>query len=77
MAAPNPEHNKSPLAEFFAAGIVPQDVPQFFPLFAAKHLIAAMIALFRGGDEEVLVRLVILREIGLRADEPDWSPREL
>lgn len=65
------------LAEFFAPGVDPQDVPQFFPLFAAKPLIGAMIALFRGGDEEVLVRLVVLREIGLRADAPDWSPREL
>lgn len=65
------------LVEFFAPGIVPEDVPQFFPLFAAKPLIGAMIALFRGGDEEVLVRLVVLREIGLRADAPDWSPREL
>jgi len=65
------------LAEFLAPGIDPQDVPQFFPLFTAKPLIGAMIALFRGGDEEVLVRLVVLREIGLRADAPDWSPREL
>jgi hypothetical protein len=65
------------LAEFFASGIDPLDVPQFFPLFAAQPLIGAMIALFRGGDEEVLVRLVVLREIGLRADAPDWSPREL
>ncbi|MDO9012505.1 MAG: hypothetical protein Q7U78_11960 [Gallionella sp.] len=65
------------LVEFLAPGIVPEDVPQFFPLFSAKPLIGAMIALFRGGDEEVLVRLVVLREIGLRADAPDWSPREL
>lgn len=65
------------LADFFAPGVIPQDVEQLFPLFAAKPLIGAMIALFRGGDEEVLVRLVILREIGLRADAPDWSPREL
>lgn len=71
------ERDNNSLAEFFAPGIVPQDVPQFFPLLEAKPLIGAMIALFRGGDEEVLVRLVILREIGLRADAPDWSPREL
>ncbi len=69
------EHNS--LADFFAPGIDPQDVPQFFPFFSAKPLIGAMIALFRGGDEEVLVRLAVLREIGLRADAPDWSPREL
>lgn len=71
------ERDNNSLAEFFAPGILPQDVPQFFPLLEAKSLIGAMIALFRGGDEEVLVRLVILREIGLRADAPDWSPREL
>jgi hypothetical protein len=72
-----PERDANSLAEFFAPGIIPNDVEQFFPLFQAKPLIGAMIALFRGGDEEVLVRLVILREIGLRADAPDWSPREL
>lgn len=71
------ERDENSLAEFFAPGIVPQDVPQFFPLHEAKPLIGAMIALFRGGDDEVLVRLVVLREIGLRADAPDWSPREL
>lgn len=65
------------LAEFFVEGVVPQDVPQCFPLLAARPLIGAMIALFRGGDEEVLVRLMVLREIGLRADAPEWSPREL
>ena len=65
------------LAEFLVPGVVPQDVPQFFPLFAAKPLICALIALFRGGDEEVLVRLMVLREIGLRADAPEWTMREL
>ena len=74
---PHSGGSQNSLAEFFTPGIDPQDVSQLFPLVAAKPLIAAMIALFRGGDEEVLVRLVILREIGLRADAPDWSPREL
>src|SRR5512135_340761 len=65
------------LAEFFVAGVEPSDVPQFHALSAAKPLIGAMIALFRGGDDEVMVRLMVLREIGLRADAPEWSPREL
>ncbi len=65
------------LAEFFVAGVEPADVPQFFPLFAARPLIDAMIALFRGGDDEVMVRLMVLREIGLRAEAPEWTPREL
>jgi hypothetical protein len=71
------DSSQNSLSEFFAPGVTPNDVAQFFPLNKAKPLIGAMIALFRGGDEEVLVRLVILREIGLRADAPDWSPQEL
>ncbi|MBI3480556.1 MAG: hypothetical protein HY016_09420 [Nitrosomonadales bacterium] len=65
------------LGQFFVAGVEPGDVPQFFPLLDAQPLIAAMIALFRGGDDEVMIRLMVLREIGLRADAPEWSPRDL
>lgn len=72
-----PERNENSLAEFFVAGVEPHDVPQFFPLQQARPLIGALIALFRGGDDEVMVRLMVLREIGLRAEAPEWSPREL
>lgn len=65
------------LSEFFVAGVEPADVPQFFPLLDAQPLIGAMIALFRGGDDEVMIRLMVLREIGLRAEAPEWSPRDL
>ncbi len=65
------------LAEFLAPGRVAEDIPPLFPLLAARPLIGALIALFRGGDEEVLVRLMVLREVGLRADAPEWTPREL
>ena len=33
--------------------------------------------MFRGGNDEVLVRLMVLREIGLHADQPEWSPQAL
>lgn len=69
--------SQNSLSDFFIPGIIPQDVEQLFPLFAAKPLIGAMVALFRGGDEEVLVRLMVLREIGLRAEAPEWTPRDL
>jgi hypothetical protein len=71
------ERENDGLADFLVDGVEPADVPQLFPLFAAKALIGAMIALFRGGDEEVMMRLMVLREIGLRAEAPEWSPREL
>ncbi|OYX30425.1 MAG: hypothetical protein B7Z03_06280 [Hydrogenophilales bacterium 32-62-9] len=67
----------SSLAEFLAPGLIPEDIPPLFPLLAARPLIGALIALFRGGDEEVLIRLMVLREVGLRADAPEWTPREL
>jgi hypothetical protein len=71
------ERDENSLNEFFAPGIEPHDVPQLFPLLNARSYIDALIAMFRGGNEEVLVRLMVLREISLRADAPEWSPREL
>lgn len=71
-----PGHSAS-LAEFLAPGLLAEDIPPLFPLLAARPLIGALIALFRGGDEEVLIRLMVLREVGLRADAPEWTPREL
>lgn len=65
------------LGEFLAPGVIAEDIPTLYPLLAGRKLIGALIALFRGGDEEVLVRLMVLREIGLRAEAPEWSPREL
>lgn len=65
------------LGEFLAPGVDAGDVPSLFPLLAGRALIGALIALFRGGEEEVLVRLAVLREIGARAEAPEWTPREL
>jgi len=65
------------LGDFLAAGVVAEDVPPLFPLLSARPLLAAFVALFRGGDEEVLIRLAVLKGIGTRAESPFWSPREL
>ncbi len=69
--------NDLDLADFFAHGVEPADVAPLYPLLGARVLIAACIAVFRGGEAEVMVRLLVLREIGARADNPSWSPREL
>lgn len=68
---------ENPLTDFLAPGMVAEDVPGLHALLSARHLLDAFIALFRGGEEEVLVRLAVLREIGMRAESPQWSPREL
>ena len=65
------------LAEFFARGVEPADIAPLYPLLGARGLISACLAVFRGGEAEVMVRLLVLREIGARADNPSWSPREL
>ncbi len=65
------------LDDFFARGVEPADVAPLYPLLGARDLIGACIAVFRGGEAEVMVRLLVLREIGARAENPSWSPREL
>ncbi|WP_137935864.1 hypothetical protein [Chitinivorax sp. B] len=67
----------NPLADFFRPGVELADLPALFPLLRAREALNAFITLFRGGDDEVLIRLMILREIGARADAPRWSPQEL
>ncbi|MFZ5508909.1 MAG: hypothetical protein ACOZCP_02525 [Pseudomonadota bacterium] len=73
----NPVETPSELADFLRPGVLAEDVPGLHALLAARRLVGAFIALFRGGDHEVLIRLAVLREIGARAEAPQWSPREL
>ncbi|XZG70326.1 hypothetical protein ACTSKR_00295 [Chitinibacteraceae bacterium HSL-7] len=65
------------LNEFFQPGFDPRDLGGLASLLRARPLLDAFITLFRGGDDEVLVRLLMLREIGARADAPRWSPQDL
>ncbi|WP_047395253.1 hypothetical protein [Chitinibacter sp. ZOR0017] len=64
-------------SDFFQPGFVPHELPQVAELLRARTYIDALIALFRGGEDEVFVRLIVLREIGARADAPRWSPQDL
>lgn len=63
--------------DFLAPNVQPRDVDALFPLLQSAHVIQALIALFRGGGEEVMIRLAILREIASRADAPEWTPQQL
>jgi hypothetical protein len=64
-------------SDFFQPGFVPHELPQMAELLRARTYIDAFITLFRGGEDEVFVRLIVLREIGARADAPRWSPADL
>ncbi|NMG29233.1 hypothetical protein [Aromatoleum evansii] len=65
------------LADFLAPGVAADDVPELAPLAAARPLIDAFITLFRGSEAEVMLRLLVLREIGQEAESPRWSPDAL
>ncbi|MDQ7990946.1 MAG: hypothetical protein REI09_15050 [Candidatus Dactylopiibacterium sp.] len=65
------------LANFLTPGVEPDDVPALWSLVRSRELIQTFITLFRGGEEEVLIRLHVLREISARADHPRWEPDAL
>lgn len=69
--------NDSLLGDFFQPGFNPLELGGVASLLRARPFLDAFITLFRGGEDEVLVRLLVLREIGARADAPRWSPQEL
>lgn len=65
------------LADFLAPGVDTDDVPELATLAAARPLIDSFITLFRGSEAEVLLRLLVLREIGQDAETPRWTPEAL
>jgi DNA-binding PadR family transcriptional regulator len=69
--------SKSFFADFFREDIIPLELPHLADLVRSQKVLNAFITLFRGGEDEVMVRLMILREIGSRAQAPRWSRAEL
>lgn len=82
---PRPEHGAplpgtaaiQPFQDYLRDGIAAADLPDLHPLLAAREQIRAFSTLFHGGEEIVMVRLLVLRTIGARGDAPEWSPQEL
>lgn len=77
LMEPSDHTDSAPLRDYLRAGIVARDLPELHPLLAARDLLRAFSTLFHGGEETVLVRLLVLRAIGERGEAPDWSPQEL
>ena len=65
------------LDEILAPGVAPDEVPELAPLLQARPLLAAFSTLFHGSEAEVLMRLLVLREIGRETDAPRWGPDQL
>jgi hypothetical protein len=60
--------SSSLLSEFFARGVQLADVAALHRLLRARPALDAFVALFRGGNDEVLLRRLVQREIGARGD---------
>jgi len=69
--------NPTLLSDFLAPGVDADEVPELATLSAARPMLDAFITLFRGTEAEVLMRLLVLREIGQEAEMPRWSPEAL
>jgi len=69
--------NPNLLSDFLASGVEADEVPELAALSAARPMLDAFITLFRGTEAEVLMRLLVLREIGQEAEMPRWSPEAL
>lgn len=69
-----PDHR---LQDFLTAGVQPDDVAALFPLIRGRELLRAFTALFHGGEDAVMVRLLVLRTLGARAQAPEWTAAEI
>jgi len=75
--APKPEKTSDKLLEWFQPGVLPADVAALRGLTASRPAVAALMALFSGEEDAVLVRLLVLREVGARGAEPYFGAAEL
>lgn len=54
-----------------------EDIPRLALLSDARDLIAHFTAVFRGADEDVILRLYVLLTMADRAEEASWTPTTL
>src|SRR5450830_1305637 len=61
------------LQTYFKTGISPDDVSAVFPLRRGQPVLQAFTALFHGGFNGVLLRLLVLRELTADVDSPSLT----
>lgn len=74
---PRAETTEERLADWFRSGVEPADVTALHSLLQARPQLQALIALFAGTEAAVLMRLLVLRELGRRGSEPFFGAAEL
>lgn len=62
---------------FLLPGFEPGDIPRLQTLLDAAPLLDAFMGIFRGANEEVIVRILVLATLASRGDAPRWTPAEI
>ncbi|MFD2273036.1 hypothetical protein ACFS07_23165 [Undibacterium arcticum] len=71
----DPQYPQDTLQAYFKADVSPDEIEQVFHLKRAQPLLQAFTALFHGGFNGVLVRLLVLRELAADAHSPTFFAR--
>jgi uncharacterized protein with PIN domain len=74
---PLPNEDESALQTYFKAGISPEDIVAITPLKRALPVFQAFTALFHGGGNAVLLRLLVLRELAADVESPALSRADI
>ena len=70
-------NTKKDLRDYLKPGVDPDHIPGLSAILRVKSTIDVFMAVFRGTNEDVIIRLMLLREMGERCDNPNWSSSEL
>ncbi len=76
-AGPEVEEQQDSLQSYFKPEVSPDDVEQVFRLKSAQPLLQAFTALFHGGFDGVLVRLLVLRELAAETGSAAFSRADI
>src|SRR4051812_4923861 len=76
-AGPVVEEQQDSLQSYFKPEISPDDIEQVYRLKGAQPLLQAFTALFHGGIDGVLVRLLVLRELAAETGSPAFTRADI
>ena len=71
------QQQQDSLQAHFQPNFSADEIEQVYHLKRAQPMLQAFTALFHGGSDGVLIRLLVLREIGRETDAPRWEPETL
>ncbi|MCL4474653.1 MAG: hypothetical protein M1508_00295 [Nitrospirae bacterium] len=70
-------NDNSTIESYFDQGVDPDDIPSFWTLKNHLPRLYAFVGLFRGSEEDILVRLLFLMEMAVRPEKADWTLNSL